>query len=330
MTPRTEAPGKHSSPAITVDRLTRRFGELTALDDLSLEVRTGEVFGFLGHNGAGKTTTIRLLNGVLTPNGGAARVLGLDPVTEGPALRRRTGVLTETPSVDERLTGRENLLIYADLYGVDRAEVPRRVADLLATFELADRAEQKAGVYSKGMKHRLALARALLHEPELLFLDEPTAGLDPVAARQVHELITGLSHEDRTVFICTHNLAEAQKLCGRVAVLERGRLVALGTPRELAQRLGGRTRLEIELASEGLAAALGVLNATPGLAAEAQGDGTITVVGAGRESIPDLVVSLVQAGVRIYRVTPQEPSLEDVYFALLDRVEARPKGALVQ
>jgi len=324
-------------PAITVDRLTRRFGELTALDALSLKVHRGEVFGFLGHNGAGKTTTVRLLNGILAPDGGTARVLGLDPVSEGSALRRRTGVLTETPSVDERLSGRENLLIYADLYGIDRAQVPRRVADLLATFGLSQRADQKAGAYSKGMKHRLALARALLHEPELLFLDEPTAGLDPLATRQVHELITALSHEARTVFICTHNLAEAQQLCSRVAVLEHGQLVASGTPQDLACQMGCRQRLEIELAPEGLPAALAVLDASPTLAvddppsplAEMREAGAgplegarvvqITVGGDDREAIPDLIAALAAAGVRIYRVSPQEPSLEDVYFALHDR-----------
>jgi ABC-2 type transport system ATP-binding protein len=325
-------PNPNNAPAIIAEGLTRRFGApagrapIVALDDLTLEVQTGEVFGFLGHNGAGKTTTVRLLNGVLAPDEGTARVLGLDPVTDGPALRRRTGVLTETPSLDERLTGRENLLFYADLYGVEREEVPRRVADLLAIFGLSERADEKAGAYSKGMKHRLALARALLHEPEVLFLDEPTAGLDPVAARQVHELITDLSHEARTVFICTHNLAEAQSLCSRVAVLEHGRVVALGTPRELARQIGARRRLEIELAPEGLPAALRVLETTPGLSAEVQDGGLVSVAGAGREAIPDLVSALVEAGARIYRVSSQEPSLEDVYFALHDQKEARQEG----
>jgi ABC-2 type transport system ATP-binding protein len=328
-------PSQDSAPAIIAEGLTRRFAApsgrapIVALDHLTLEVQTGEVFGFLGHNGAGKTTTIRLLNGVLAPDEGRARVLGLDPAADGPALRRRTGVLTETPSLDERLTGRENLLFYADLYGVDRADVARRVAGLLETFGLSDRADQKAGAYSKGMKQRLALARALLHEPEVLFLDEPTAGLDPVAARQVHELITDLSHEARTVFICTHNLAEAQSLCRRVAVLEHGRAVASGTPRELARQVGARGRLEIELAPEGLAAALRVLETAPGLTIEVLDGGAISVAGVGRGAIPELIAALVEAGARIYRVSPREPSLEDVYFALHDQQEARPEGALV-
>ncbi|HSR31983.1 MAG TPA: ABC transporter ATP-binding protein [Anaerolineae bacterium] len=309
-------------PIIVVDGLSRRFGDVVAVDRLTLEVYPGEVFGFLGHNGAGKTTTVRLLNGVLAPDSGTARVLGFDPVGDGPTLRRRTGILTETPSLDERLTGRENLEIYAELYDVPRTEVPGRVEGLLADFELDHRAEEKAGAYSRGMKQRLALARALLHNPEVLFLDEPTAGLDPVATRRVHDLITRLSHEEqRTVFLCTHNLAEAQKLCARVAVLEHGRLVALGTPAELARKLGRGQRLEIEIAPAGVPAALGVLQSKLGIVEPAQENGFITITGTEREAIPDLIAALVAAGVRIYRIAQQEPSLEDVYFALHDDQE---------
>jgi ABC-2 type transport system ATP-binding protein len=304
-------------PVIRADHLTRRFGDVVAVDQLSLEVYPGEVFGVLGHNGAGKTTTVRLLNGVLAPDDGTARVLGLDPLTDGPALRRRTGILTETPSLDERLTGRDNLEIYAELYDVPRPDVPGRIDALLEAFELADRAGEKAGGYSKGMKQRLALARALLHRPDLLFLDEPTAGLDPVAARRVHEMITELSHEQhRTVFLCTHNLAEAQHLCSRVAVLEHGRLVALGTPAELARRYGHAQRLEIEVAPEGEPAAASILRASLCNIQLTQEGSIFSVVGADREAIPDLVAALVAGGVRVYRVAPQEPSLEDVYFAL--------------
>lgn len=306
-----------TDPIIIVDSLSRHFGEVVAVDQVSLEVEVGEVFGFLGHNGAGKTTTVRLLNGVLAPDAGRVRVLGMDPVSDGPTLRMRTGVLTETPSLDERLTGRDNLEIYAELYGVPRETLSSRVERLLEDFELAHRADERVGGYSRGMKQRLALARALLHQPEILFLDEPTAGLDPVASHRVHELIARLSQEEqRTVFLCTHNLAEAQKLCSRVAVLEQGRLVAMGSPAELARRLGRSQRLEIEIAPEEQAAALDVLAASLGRENIVPENGKIAVTGAHRESIPDLVASLVAAGVRIYRVTPQEPSLEDVYFAL--------------
>jgi ABC-2 type transport system ATP-binding protein len=174
---------------IAINQLTRCFKETMAVNRLSLEVHAGEIFGFLGHNGAGKTTTVRLLNGVIEPTSGDMRVLGLDPQVDGPALRARTGVLTETPSMDERLTAWDNLSIYADLYSVPRAEVCRRINELLAEFDLADRAKERVGGYSKGMKQRLALARALLHRPELLFLDEATSGLDPIAAHHVNDLI---------------------------------------------------------------------------------------------------------------------------------------------
>jgi ABC-2 type transport system ATP-binding protein len=306
-----------AEPVIIANGLSCSFGDLIAVDDLSLEIQAGEVFGFLGHNGAGKTTTVRLLNGILAPTGGAVRVLGLEPLSDGPSLRRRTGVLTETPSLDERLTGRENLEIYAQIYGVPRITIAARAGELLERAELGDRADERVGDYSRGMKQRLALSRALLHEPELLFLDEPTSGLDPVATRRVHELIVRLSRkEGRTVFLCTHNLVEAQNLCNRVAVLEHGRLVALGTPSDLAQQLGRSLRLEIEIEPDNLETARRTLSSlVAGPELESEG-GTLTVVGAQRDQIPDLVAALVAQGVRIYRVAQQTPSLEDVYFAL--------------
>ncbi len=304
------------NPVIVAEGLTRRFGELVAVDHLALEVGRGEVFGFLGHNGAGKTTTVRLLNGVLDADAGTARVLGFDPVGEGPALRRHTGVLTETPSLDERLTALDNLRIYADLYGVPEPEVQSRVQTLLESFELADRAEEKVASFSKGMKQRLALARALVHEPELLFLDEPTAGLDPVAAHHVHELILRLSQERHTVCLCTHNLAEAQQLCDRVAVLEHGRVLAVGTPAELIQQYARRLSLEIEIEPSGAAIAAELLRNRFGAVDLQQAEGTLSLTWGSREQIPDLVAALAGAGVRIYRVAPQEATLEDVYFAL--------------
>jgi ABC-2 type transport system ATP-binding protein len=299
--------------------LTRRFGETVAVDHLTLEVYRGEVFGYLGHNGAGKTTTVRLLNGVLGPSEGDVRVLGLSPVEEGAELRRQTGVLTETPSLEERLTARENLRYYAELYDVPAGDVDGRVDEMLAMFELSERANEKVGGYSKGMKQRLALSRVLMHRPELLFFDEPTAGLDPVATRQVHEIITRLSKEGRTIFICTHNLVEAQQLCDRVAVLEHGKLVALGTPAELGRQFGHAGGLEVEVAAEDVERALSTLRSADG-AREVSGAGSVvTVQGTPREKIPGLVAALAHAGVRVYRVAPQVPSLEDVYFALHER-----------
>ena len=311
-------------PVITTHNLTRRFGETLAVDRLNLEVYPGEVFGYLGHNGAGKTTTVRLLNGVLDPTSGSAQVLGLSPVSDGPALRRQTGVLTETPSLEERLTARENLQIYADLYGIPEEKVAGRIAEMLEFFELADRAEEKVGGYSKGMKQRLALARALLHDPQIIFLDEPTTGLDPVTTRRVHELITHLSRvEARTVFMATHNLNEAQRLCDRVAVLEHGRVIALGTPEALAHQIVHTQRLEIEVSLESLELAEQFMQSKLGLRVDHSQNGTLAVAGVHKQEIPDLVAGLVSAGVRLYRINPQEPSLEDVYFALHAQEEVK-------
>jgi ABC-2 type transport system ATP-binding protein len=304
---------------IMTERLSRRFGETQAVDALTLDVHRGEVFGFLGHNGAGKTTTVRLLNGVLAPSEGHARVLGMDPATEGAALRQRTGVLTETPSLDEKLTARENLTIYAELYDVPKTAIPDRVMTLLDDFALADRADELVGGYSRGMKQRLALARTLLHTPALIFLDEPTAGLDPVVTRHVHELIQRLSHQGgRTVFLCTHNLTEAQKLCDRVAVLDHGQLVALGTPRDLGQSLWKGVRLEIELDKAQADAALEAARAVPDVREITWHADTETATAwvPDRERVPALLNALVNAGGRVYRLSPQEPTLEDVYFAL--------------
>lgn len=308
-----------NATVIRVEHLTRRFGDNVAVNDLSFDVQAGEVFGFLGHNGAGKTTTVRLLNGVLEAHNGLMRILDMDPIDDGPSLRARTGVLTESASVERRLTARDNLLIYADLFGLPREKVPVRVRELLEFFELSDHADEKVETFSTGMRQRLALARTLLHEPEVLFLDEPTAGLDPVAANHVHELIANLSEErGRTVFLCTHNLVEAQRLCDRVAVMEHGKLVAIGTPVELVQQYVRRLDVDIEVAPEQAKTALDALSSASSLT---QGpprheNGNLTLTIPGREAIPDLLDLLVKKGIRVYHIAAHQPSLEDVYFAL--------------
>jgi ABC-2 type transport system ATP-binding protein len=313
---------------IETEGLTRRFGEdIVAVRDLTLDVQDGEVFGFLGHNGAGKTTTVRLLSGILAPTTGTLRVLGLDPLEDGPALRRHTGVLTETPSLEERLTARETLHVYADLYDVDARDVRRRTDRLLEEFELEDRAEEYVGGFSKGMRQRLALARTLIHEPRLLFLDEPTSGLDPVGRRAVHDLVLRLSRTGgRTVFLCTHDLVEAQRLCDRVGVMEEGRLVAMGTPEELARELQQGIQLDIALAEAPPETFEHPdLPKMSNLAWDAE-TGLATVWLPTEASIPKLITALVHTGARIYRVMPRESTLEDVYFALHDhsRAEERP------
>jgi ABC-2 type transport system ATP-binding protein len=234
-----------NTPAVVTESLTRRFGEKVAVNDLTLEIAHGEVFGLLGHNGAGKTTTIRLLAGLLSPSSGSARVLGLSPETDGSEIRSRTGVLTETPALDGRLTGRENLRYFADFFSLGDARARKRIDYLLDAFELTDSAHSRVHTYSRGMHQRLALARAMLHDPEILFLDEPTSGLDPIATRMVHLMINATRSDGRSVFLCTHNLEEAERLCDRVAVLEHGRIIALGSPRELTSRVTDQ-QVEIE------------------------------------------------------------------------------------
>ena len=306
----------NTSPVIVTHGLTRRFGDIMAVDGLDLEVRAGEVLGFLGHNGSGKTTTVRLLNGVLTATAGSARVLGLDPAVAGAELRRRTGVLTETPSLDERLTASENLTLFAQLYGVPEADVAGRVAELLETFQLAERAADRVSGFSKGMKQRLALARALLHEPELLFLDEPTSGLDPVSTRQVHTLIRELSRNGgHTVFLCTHNLDEADRLCDRIGVMKQ-RLITVDTPANLRQKLYGRKVVfHLREADDAL---LARVRALPFIK-EAQRMDNKFVLGLDDPEThnPALVRLLVEAGADIRFVGELRHSLEDVYLSLV-------------
>ncbi len=308
-----------SNPIIEITNLTRTFGENKAVDDLSLQVNAGEIFGFLGHNGAGKTTTVRLLNGIYSPTSGTSRVLGINPQTEGPALRSQTGVLTETPSLDERLSGYELLSYYADLYAVPRESVKYRIMALLSEFGLDDRAKDKVGTYSKGMKQSLALARALLHKPKVLFLDEPTSSLDPVAARHVNDLIERLTRRDGcTVFLCTHNLVEAQKLCDRVAVMQHGQLKALGTPAELTRQFIKRQNVELEVGPNQIEKTIQILKENPRLvlsAPEVEKEMLLVTV-SGRDAIPEIMSLLTKKDISIYRMNPQEVNLEEVYFAL--------------
>ncbi len=304
---------------IDTEGLTRRFGEVAAVDALDMTVARGEVVGLLGHNGAGKTTTVRLLNGVLAPSAGRARVLGLDPSRDGVALRRRCGVSTETPSVDERLTGRQGLRFFAEVYDVAPARVEDRLAELFAAFDLEEAADQRVSTYSKGMRQRLTLARALLHEPELLFLDEPSSGLDPVAARAVDERIAGLRAAGTSVLLCTHNLAQAQALCDRVVVLEHGKVVASGAPAALAAELGARLTVRAVVRRDGASAAPGVLAGVAGVERVTQHDGEtleLRFEAADQDAIAAAVRALVRAGADVYAVERQLPSLEDVYFAL--------------
>ena len=221
--------------AIQVNSLTRDYKDLRAVDHLSFEVEPGEIFGFLGPNGAGKTTTIKMLTGQLRPTEGSAKVAGWDIVEERDQLKPCIGVVFEYQNIYERLSARDNLMFIARLYGVDK----KRVDQVLEQVGLTERAKERSKKYSNGMKQRLLIARALLHEPEVIFLDEPTKGLDPGVARAIRNIVLDLAKNDVTIFLTTHYMEEADQLSNRIAILDQGKIVALGTPDQLKNQSGG-------------------------------------------------------------------------------------------
>src|SRR5688572_6888014 len=299
---------------LTASHLTRRFGDRTAVEDVSFELKPGEIFALLGPNGAGKTTTLRMLAGLIAPTSGAVHLEG-EPMSPGTAsrLRSRIGFLTETPGLWERLTVRQNLTVYAQLHGL--TPVARVVDAALDTFGVLDRARDLAAQLSKGLKQRVALARALLHEPDIVLLDEPTAGLDPESARDVRELVLRLREEGRAVLLSTHNLDEVERVADRVAVM-RGRLVAVDTPAALRARVFG-ARLRIVTAQ---AAAVYVWVLSSDGFADVRAEGSILSIGVDDPSsaAPRIVRRLVQAGADIMSVAAEEQPLEQVYLKLLE------------
>jgi ABC-2 type transport system ATP-binding protein len=314
--------------AIETQELTRSFASGVALDHLTLHVEPGEVLALLGPNGAGKTTTVRLLNGVLRPDWGTVRVLGLDPTADGDEVRRRTGVLTENAGLDDRLTAFENLALVGRLRGFDKPDAARRADELLVRFRLADRAAHPVQGFSTGERKRLALARALFHDPEVLFLDEPTSGLDPSATRDVVDLIGSLAAEHgRTIVLCTHFLGEAGRLAHRMAVLDHGHLHAFGRPEDLAAELWEGVESDLDLGGAASPAAHAAMTRLEGvLHAEPTPIGARVVV-RDRDVLPTVVASLVGAGVPVYASVPITRTLEDVYFAIESRIEAEAEAA---
>ena len=314
--------GEVTKFALVVEHLSKRFGSRVAFDDVSFEVGYGEVFGFLGPNGAGKTTTVRTLGTLIAPTSGSASVAGiiLSP-DNGPAVRARISVMPESPGLYLRLTVAENLECFARLYRLaDRHE---RIERALRAVNLADRANDLCRSLSKGLRQRVALARALLSDPAVLFLDEPTSGLDPVATREVHELIGALKDRGVTIFLTTHRLEEAERLCDRVAILNTTmRLV--GRPDELRAQLFKRT-LEVRLRAE-LAGPAPVFAGLPGVEsweASASGSYLLTVTDPDAAA-PEVARALVHDGADILSITEARHSLEDVYLELVDEdVEAR-------
>jgi ABC-2 type transport system ATP-binding protein len=313
-----------AEPIIETDKLTKKFQELTAVEDLSISVFPGEAVALLGPNGAGKTTTVRLLTCLIAPTRGSAKVLGKDlSIPENRQyVRARIGLLTESPGLYDRSTAWYNLLYFARLYELDRPE--KAVEHYLHQLELWDRRYERTASFSKGMKQRLAIARALLHEPDVIFLDEPTSGLDPAASRKLRDFLLGLKEQGRTILLTTHNLAEAERVADRIVVMKK-RLIAIDSAAELHRRLfGHRTRIAVDEIPADL---LDSIRAYPFVQGADYTSGSLAVAVADPEQDnPVLVSRLAGAGVRISWVTNDRASLEDIYLELVEQTE-RELGA---
>jgi ABC-2 type transport system ATP-binding protein len=307
--------------AIETKSLTRRFNGFTAVGGLSFGVEEGEIFGLLGPNGAGKTTTLRLLSCLISPTSGGATVRGLDIIRDQSAIRRSIGILTESPSLYERLTAVENLEFFAKAYGmVDKAAISQRVREVLEFFQLWDRRGDKVGTFSKGMKQKLALARALIHNPPILFLDEPTSGLDPEASKLIRDLVGRLGNlESRTIILSTHRLEDAEKLCRRVMIINKGASLVIGTVDDLRREMGAVPMLEISLASPGVAYTK-VLEGVEGVERVESSSGGLKLTVSTKDvdgTAPRAIAELVRAGAAVREARIALPSLEETYLSLI-------------
>ncbi len=326
-------PMTDSTLALRATGLGRRFGDRWAVRDVSLDVHRGEVLGLLGPNGAGKTTTVRMLTALIEPTEGTATVDGLDVVSEADEVRARVGVLTETPGLYDKLSARANLDFFGRLYGLEAADRAERIERYLRLFALWDRRDDSAGTFSKGMKQKLAIARALLHDPAVVFLDEPTAALDPEAAFVVREAIEELRRAGRTIVLATHNLDEADRLCDRIAFV-RGGLLRVDSPAHLRGSHGER-RLTVRLGSgvagvvdvAGVAASLeppidpaisAAVGAVAGVTSTQLVDGLLHVVASDPAAVaPSVVRALVGVGADVIEVRVERLSLEAIYFEIM-------------
>jgi len=303
-----------SGEAVALTGVWRSFGDVVAVCDLAFVVPAGTVTVLLGPNGAGKTTVVRLVTGALLPQAGVVRTLGIDPGTEasGSEVRRRCGVVPARPALYDRLTGHDNLQYAADLFGVDPAVSAARITEAAGRFGILDALDQKVGGYSTGMRARLALARAVLHEPDLLLLDEPTAGLDPESARAVLGLIDEMAEDGKTVLMCTHLLLEAEGLADQVIVMDKGHAMVSGSPQELTRRYWPATRVLVDADDPRV---LDTASALP-YVQHYERNGVAMVDLENDSQVPDLVDDLIAAGARLTRVEPRTPSLEELYFMI--------------
>jgi ABC-2 type transport system ATP-binding protein len=306
--------------AIQLENVTRDFGAVRAVDDLSLEVPAGIVFGFLGPNGSGKTTTIRLLLGLLEPTKGRARVMGLDSVRQSEEVRTRSGALLEHTGLYERMTAQDNLEYYARIWQLPDADRKARVRELLTQAELWDRRKDVVQGWSRGMKQKLAIARVLIHRPSMIFLDEPTAGLDPVAAAELREHLAELAaREGATIFLTTHNLSEAERLCSQVAVIRKGKLLAAGKPESLR---AGDGVAKAEVIGTGFSDdLLKAMRARPEVASVQADEGRLLLDLNGDPSLAPLVSLMVNSGASIEEVRKVRASLEEAFLTLMEEGE---------
>lgn len=293
--------------AVELHNLSKTYpGGKQAVQNVSLALEPGEVFGFLGPNGAGKTTTVKLLNGMLTPTEGICRVLGSDPALEPEKVHAVSGVVTEHARMYENLTGLENLVFYAELFGISADEAAGRAEAVLQEMELEEAKDRKLAAWSTGMRQRISLARALIHRPKILFLDEPTSGLDPESAQNVNRMIREMAENSGiTVFLCTHQLRYAQEICTRYGLIEEGRLLAAGTLEELRAEAFSQITLQIRAGSM-----------PTGMGFRQTGAQEYETMIRTEEEIPEIVRRIAAAGGDIYKVEARQPDLEDIYFAL--------------
>jgi ABC-2 type transport system ATP-binding protein len=302
--------------AIETYKLTRAFSDLVAVDDLTLSIPEGAVFGFLGPNGAGKTTTVRMLAALIAPTRGTARIKGHELGVENQTIRQSVGILTEAPGLYDRLSAEQNLVFFARLYNLDAVHASAQTERYLRMLELWERRDDKVGGFSKGMRQKLAIARALLHEPKVVFLDEPTAGLDPEAARTVRDFIKELREEGRTIFLTTHNLPEADELCDLIGVF-RSRLIRVDTPANLRVGMFGMgTQIRVVGDASAWETSVKALPFVRNVAA--QGEMLLINMDNPDEQNPALIQALVTAGAQIRYVEPITHTLEEVYLELVE------------
>jgi len=311
----------HESNAVEIRNLVKRFGSFVAVDDVNLEVRRGEIFGFLGPNGAGKSTTIRMLCGLLKPTSGTATVGGLDIATQSEAIKQKIGYMSQRFSLYDDLSVEENIDLFSGIYSVPRNRRAERKDYVLRMAGLEERRSSLTGLLSGGWKQRLALGCAILHEPPILFLDEPTSGVDPIARRTFWDLIYQLSAAGHTIFVSTHYMDEAE-YCHRLALMYRGKVIALGTPAELKSSLSSHNLFHLEVSD--LLGSMNALEKIPGLSEIAVFGGGLHVTAADAErAVPEIRSTLEHAGISVPLIEAIQPSMEDVFVAMIEEEERK-------